>query len=135
MILGVKKAINKLMTFTPWASNPLKKQSEDTRVFCSEIQANEVQIDMSGRTEGSYSVVFYITFGNNKTNPTEQFYILTSETMSMFQSKVQECFLNENFIISKQPVFDNIGTHQDPSTGICTGTFQLNISVIQRKER
>lgn len=91
MILGVKKAINKLMTFTPWASNPLK-QSEDTRVFCSEIQANEVQMNMSGRIESSYSVVFYITFGNNKTNPTEQFYILTSETMSMFQSKVQECF-------------------------------------------
>lgn len=137
MILGVKKAINKLMGLTPWASNALtQSQTEQTRIFTGEIQANDESVNMNNRIEGNYSVVFYIVFGtksNNTTTPTEQFYTITSETMELFRVNVQKFFRDEDFIVSKIPVFDNIGTYTDSTTGILTGTFQLNISVIQRR--
>ncbi len=128
MILGIKKAINKLMESTPWASNSLKKQHEESpRIFCDDIQGNNEYINMNLRQQGNYFAIFNIIGG---TQTPENFYTLVNSTVRGFNAKIQECFGSEFIIVSWS--FEQISTSQDSTSGILVGSFQLNISVIQK---
>lgn len=134
MILGIKTSINKLMENTPWASNSLKSQQKPTpRIFVENIEGNDEYINMSRRVQGNYSAVFYVVFGTqdlpSNTSQAAEFYKITNDTMTIFKSKVPECF---NDFILMDYYFDNVGTHQDITTGVMTGTFQINIKVVQK---
>ncbi|MGX1957380.1 hypothetical protein [Serratia proteamaculans] len=129
MILNINKAVNTLLSNFSISTNPLAQgQGLNERLFCEGTTSEQSYANMNLRPQGNYSIDFVLVNGAEKDK--NSFMIRFSEIIEYFRVEVPHVFCQDFIIIDW--IISNQDTHQDKTTGTCTGVFTLNISVIEK---